>query len=709
MNPILFLALISFTLKGIVYNSEDKRPVPYAALQLLEIQKGTYADEDGKFSLDVLKKGKYTLKVSAVGFEEKVVKIRITGDREMKIALKPLFIRLKKVVVTPGTYHIEEEVGPGKGTLSHMDILMLPGAATDPFWALKTLPGVSGGVDNATLAVQGGEPDELAVYVNGLSVPHPFHYEGSGGGLFSFINESLIAKANLYMGGYPASYGNALSGILELVLKNGEMNRGGAADLSMAGASVSLFGTNYELFISRSYTDLISRFSPNKEKFTLYPRTYDIQGVWSHNIGKRSHLSLFALSGWDDTGVDLESEDFEGEYRDHSLKGISGFMLVSLFGPWTLRWSLGGNMYDKMNRVGQPWSWDIFSRELESRLVFERGIGKRALLEFGFSGSRINSRVRAIFPEDSLDWRNPEATSDTLIRRNDFNSGEGFLLTRIALTGKLFGEIGIRGDFFSYRQKRSYDPRFSVSYRDSSYTLRLGGGLYHQLPSFFYLDSVIGNPDLSMMKANHLVFSFAKRMSHSLCFESQVFFKKYFSLPIDIGDTYMSHGKGKAYGVQLLLRRFRGRISGWFAYTYSRSKRASDSSLVEYPSQYDYPHIFSLVGQTYLGKGYELGAKLRYATGGPYTPVIGARKEGNAWIPILGEPNSKRYPDYLRIDVRLTRITSLFGYPFIVYLELLNVLDRENVAGWTYSKDYSERKPISHFGFLPVGGFVLLF
>ena len=705
---IFVLILASIKISGVVLNIENQKPVPYAAIEFIETGKGTYADENGRFEIEI-EKGKYTLRISALGFEKKKVALNLKRDRELKIRLRPIPIRLKEIIVTPGTHAIEEEIGPGKGTMSRMDIVMMPGAATDPFWALKTLPGVGGETDNAVLAIQGGNPDEIGIYVNGLEVPHPFHYEGSGGGLFTFISENLLEKANLYTAGYPSTYGNALSGILDIKLKKGENNRGGSFGLSMTEASFTVYGNSYLLLFSRSYTELIGRFL-KRESFTVYPKTYDLQGIWSYNLGKSSYISFFILTGWDATGLDLsKTEDFEGEYRENSLKGVGGLNLTSLLGPWTLFLSLGGNFYKREMRVGEPWSWDFKERELESRLVLERGLGKRLLIQTGVELSNHWADVKAIFPEDSLLWKDPDSPKDTLKRKGSSYSFGSFILSRYALSPKWFVEGGLREDFFEYNSNRSIDPRISLAYIDSSLTFRFGGGIYHQQPAYFYLDSVFGNPDLPPMKAYHGVLSVEKSFNGVFFIETQLFYKKYINLPIDTTGTYKPYGKGRAYGFQILLRKFRGRTSGWVAYTLSISTRAKDGSLKEYRADYDKPHIITLVLQSYLGKGIQLGIKARYATGRPYTPVLDASKVEETWVPVLGETNSERYPYYLRVDVRITKITSIKDYPLILFLELLNVMDRKNIVSWSYSMDYTEKRGITNFRFLPVGGLVLIF
>jgi len=705
MNMLSTAVLLSFILKGVVVDRETKKPVPYAALELIDESRGTYAERDGSFSLSISEKGIIHLKVSAIGYEAKTLRLRIRGDRTVRISLRPRAVRLEEIVVSPGRGTIDEDVGPGKGTMSGMDILMMPGSATDPFWALKTLPGTCAGTDNAVIALQGGNPEEIGVYVNGLRVSHPYHYEGSGGGLFSLIDESMVERAELYSAGYPADYGNALSGVLSVKTRNGIPNGQKSFEMSMAGMSLNLAGDNYNFLISRGYTEPIKSFFGEKKKFTLYPRTYDLQGSLGISPSARAHLSLFALAGWDATGVDLSDQGFEGEYRNNSAKGMGGAKITADLEGAALELSIGESFYRSETSIGDLWSFIRDEKELESRLVIEKGAGKSLLIRGGMDLRQIVGRYDAVLPLDSSRWRDPESPGDTVSQVYGDWEGGFFLSSKYALTGRLFLEAGLRGFLSETSPTFRLYPRVALAVVDSGWTLRFGGGLYGQ--AFHPFRPGSGRTASTVSRAIHGAVSLERNLNASFALKGELFCKGYRDLPVD--ENPRTKGRGRSWGAQFLVRKFNGNPKGWLSVTYLRSFRSADTTLREYRSDYDTPLIFSLVSQSYLGKGFSLGMKLRYATGRPYTPVTGARFESGGWVPLYGEINSSRYPYYLRADMRLTRFSTLRGYPFIIFLELLNVTNRRNVVAWTYSEDYFERKPVVYFRFMPVLGFVLIF
>ena len=291
MNTLIWAVLTTIVVKGQVLSIKEKTSIPYASVKVLETGQGTMADEDGWFELEIPKPGRYTLEVSALGFKRKIVHFEAVEGQtvELKIGLKEEVIKLKELVVTPGSFSVTDQTTSEKGTLTTMDVYLTPGSAADLLMTIQALPGVNNVGDNAAISVQGGELDELGVRINGLWMPHPFHYE-SGGGIFSMLDETMIRKSDFYAGGYPASFGNALSGILDIRLKSGEPGTNGSLDMSMAGVGASFHHNNFRISTTRSYFDLIAKVFGMGEGFTSYPSSWEIHSVIPHNSMKIWHL-----------------------------------------------------------------------------------------------------------------------------------------------------------------------------------------------------------------------------------------------------------------------------------------------------------------------------------------------------------------------------------------------------------------------------------
>ncbi len=712
MNTLIWAVLTTIVVKGQVLSIKEKTSIPYASVKVLETGQGTMADEDGWFELEIPKPGRYTLEVSALGFKRKIVHFEAVEGQtvELKIGLKEEVIKLKELVVTPGSFSVTDQTTSEKGTLTTMDVYLTPGSAADLLMTIQALPGVNNVGDNAAISVQGGELDELGVRINGLWMPHPFHYE-SGGGIFSMLDETMIRKSDFYAGGYPASFGNALSGILDIRLKSGEPGTNGSLDMSMAGVGASFHHNNFRISTTRSYFDLIAKVFGMGEGFTSYPSSWDIHSVYTPQLNENLAFTTFTVLGGDYVGIDLTDEGFSGELKDRDSKGLVGTNLVASMGGWTFDIATGVNFRNHRWDFTEGWFWEETNRAFELNMAASREFSDRSLIEFGFNGLHSFKRFKYAVPEDSAFIRDPNAVRKTGERKIKDWLLSGYLLHRRLLTNSLVLELGLRGEHYTYTGKSVILPRLGLAYRlVSDLILRFGTGIYSQVPSIREIDSVFGNPNLDFKLAKHLTLAL-ERNGGPIIAKFQAFYKRYERLPVTWDNFYESEGTGRSYGVEFFAKFTPdARWNGWISYTYLRSFRAVDSTLTEYRSKFDTPHILTVVGNYEPARDWMIGFKAKYSTGRPYTPVVGRIEvEPGIYKPIYGEYNSERYPDYFRLDVRLTKMAHLFGYPFIIYWEIFNITDHENVQGWMYSEDYSERRPDKAIGRMFIGGVILTF
>ena len=119
-------------------------------------------------------------------------------------------------------------------------------------------------------------------------------------------------------------------------------------------------------------------------------------------------------------------------------------------------------------------------------------------------------------------------------------------------------------------------------------------------------------------------------------------------------------------------------------------------------SEYDITHNLSIVAKYDISPSFQLGMNYKYATGKPFTPIVSSvyREDWNVYEPIYGIDNSSRFPDYNRLDIRLTHLNNLFDKWFsIFYIEAINILNIENIFDYSYNSDYSGREEVkSYFG-----------
>ncbi|MFQ5630433.1 MAG: hypothetical protein ACE5I1_16805, partial [bacterium] len=185
----------------------------------------------------------------------------------------------------------------------------------------------------------------------------------------------------------------------------------------------------------------------------------------------------------------------------------------------------------------------------------------------------------------------------------------------------------------------------------------------------------------------------------------EAYYKDYQHLAIE-NDVleFANRGRGYARGLDMFFKHgvlFQDKLNGWISYSFLQSKRLqtreTESGLLEEfaPSAFDVSHNLTVVGKYELRERMSLGLTYRFATGRPFTPVVSARRDPNFdfFVPFEGPVNSERLPDYHRLDASFSYLQPFGSNYLVFYFGLSNILNRQNVLGYDYSFDYSERTP----------------
>lgn len=227
------------------------------------------------------------------------------------------------------------------------------------------------------------------------------------------------------------------------------------------------------------------------------------------------------------------------------------------------------------------------------------------------------------------------------------------------------------------------------------------GGRYHQAPAPEDLSATFGNPRLGLASASHLSVGERLSLGEGWQLETNGFVKWLDGIaarsPLAAPPTARSleaRGAGRAYGASWLLRRrSAGGWFGWLSATLSRSERRDDPALAARLSDYDQPVVAAASLGRELG-AWTLGARLRYASGAPRTPVVGAFGDlrSGRWQPLFGATNSSRLPAFAELDLRVDRAFTLgAGAALRLYLDVLNVTARANAEEVVYASDFRSR------------------
>jgi hypothetical protein len=173
------------------------------------------------------------------------------------------------------------------------------------------------------------------------------------------------------------------------------------------------------------------------------------------------------------------------------------------------------------------------------------------------------------------------------------------------------------------------------------------------------------------------------------------------------GQALVAEGQGRAYGQQILIRQQVGqRFFGWISYSLVRSQRRSSEDGDYRLSDYDQTHVLTALATYDIGAGFEVGARVRYATGFPRTQVVDAFYDvrRDQFQPVFGAHNQLRIPAFFAVDLRGAKKFSIGDTTLDVYVEVQNISNHANAEEIVYDANYSARDYVTGLPILPIAG-----
>ncbi len=597
----------------------------------------------------------------------------------------------------------------------------VPGTSGDPIKAVDTLPGVSRSPDGEPI-LRGAAQHESAVFIDGSPVPFLYHF----GGVRSVVHPRLVERVDVYPGNFSARYGRATGGVVEATTRDPRRDRlHGEIELSLLDTSALIEGPigsqfSFAVAARRSNIDFVfDNFVPDDTfDVVVAPLYWDYQGSLLYSPAPSSRVRLSFIGSRDQTTLSFGEPSSENPALRGNVGGSIEFHKAQLayeeqFGQvkQKLQVSLGAQDFEQdvgpnsesfFNVIdfGARGEWEL---PLASELVLVAGLD----IEGGaFDGAYRGSAAPA--QEGSLDT--PSNVQDQItIDRTRFLllSPAAYLEARYFATRRLLVIPGVRLDYYHQLQALTVNPRLSQRYAlTDSLTLKSAVGWYSQPPEYYESLAGVGNPDLAPYHALHVSAGAELTAMEGLALDVEGFFKRLtervVGTPGGAEPHFINDGRGRVAGLELGAKYRVGGASAQLAYTLSRSERADRDEGWRLFDR-DQTHVLSLALGYALGAGWHAGARFRYITGNPLTPVEGAAYDAGSdlYYPVFGRHNGARDPAFNQLDLRLDKSFSVGDGRLGIYLDLQNVYAAQNAEGFTYSYDYSAREATSGSPFFP--------
>ena len=297
--------------KGIIYGSVKdvitQQPLPGVNILVMDTNIGGSTDVDGNYKIDGIEPGTYRIRISSVGYSSIIktdVVVNSIKPNRVDVELQEAAYQLDEVTVQDDYFSKNPLELVSTKKFNYEEIRRSPGAFEDVVRALSVLPGVAqADAGRNDLIIRGGAPYENLFLVDGIKIPNINHFgnQGATGGPISYINLDFVKSTSFSTGGFPVNYGDKLSSVLSIQLKNGRSDRtGGKATISSSQFGVNLEGpvgqnSDFIFSVRRSYLDLIFKAAG----FAFVPEYYDLISKVNIKLGTGRNLSFFFLGALD--------------------------------------------------------------------------------------------------------------------------------------------------------------------------------------------------------------------------------------------------------------------------------------------------------------------------------------------------------------------------------------------------------------------------
>jgi hypothetical protein len=712
-----------------VVQTLDGRPLADAEVVLRETGALARTDAEGRFALAGPAAGLATLEARAEGHgpQERVIELADGAQAYVPFELHPIPRFLSEVVVTPSLYTLYASAPGVTTTLSREEIDRVPHFADDALRAVRWLPGTSGEDFSGRINVRGGDIDETLVLVDGLELDDAFHLEELFGGVQSVVDAEAIDGLDFMSGGFPTEFGNRMSGVVDI-----SSTASGPFRTSLVASTthLGLLGSGpfasergrWLTSIRRTNLDNVIRWIDPESG--LEPLFYDVFAKVSYALGGRTLLTAHVMGTHDRTHYEDQSEE-NGETLTERLDATSsgrhawlslttapgaGLFMETVLSASRVERELSGSI-DEPSQTGvvdDRRSSDVFTLKQDWRL----DLADRHLLKWGLQLHRASG---------SYDHRSRSLVRDGLFVSSDEVRDRDYVLDprgtlfaayaadRMRLGDELVAEVGVRWDRQTWADDSQISPRLNLSYTlGDRTTLRGAWGLYHQ-PQFIH-ELQVGDGITEFgraQRAEHRVISLEHGFGRGLDLRLELYQKKLTDVraryenvlnPVELfpelesDRVLVAPDRAEARGLELSLRHPGGSRWGWWlSYAFARARDRIEGDWV--PRSRDQPHTAGFGVNYRPGRKWNLNLAGLYHTGWPTTPVLGTAETGPdggvRLRPYLGPRNSARYPDYLRLDLRVSRAFDVGPGHWSLFLEVTNLLNRDNPRGLKRLVDYT--------------------
>jgi hypothetical protein len=700
----------SAVISGYVRDATSGEPLSSATVAV-EGGKVVSTDGFGFYSITV-PKGRHILKISSVGMKELIRQVNVQGNGKLEMEMREEVRSLKTIVVAQKQSNVRG-MQMGVERLSIKTIKQIPAifGETDLMRSLLTLPGVTSvGEGTAGYNVRGGATDQNLILLNDMTLFNPTHLFG----FFSAVDPEIVRGLELYKSAIPEKFGGRISSIMDVTTRDGNSKKiTGTAGLGPLTSKFTLEGplgsekTTFLLGGRVTYSNWLLKQIPDPTFKNSKASFYDFMMHFSHTFSDKDRVFLSGYASSDRFKLTADST-FAYINRNINIKWKHTFT--------NKLYAVLSNVLNQYNYTveGRSNPLDAFDigfgvKQIGTKADFKYAPDNKHDINFGVQHLLYDLKPGEINPLNKssiikpLKLENEKATETSI-----------YLGDQYSVTEKLSVQAGLRYSYYRYLGSQEIDqyvpgqprnettvigstqykngqlikpyhgPEYRLSARyllNSKYSIKFSYNTLRQYIHMITNTTAISPTDIWKLSDPYVkpqigeqfsagfytqpgnkgielsVEAYFKRSKNYLDYKSGAQLILNEDIERDVLNT-----KGKAYGVEFLVKKPTGKLNGWLSYTYSRTfLKVDDPDAGEtinkgdyYPANFDKPNVVSLVSNYRFSQRFSISMTSTYSTGRPITMPIGTFNLGGSPRVYYSERNAYRIPDFFRTDLSMT-------------------------------------------------------
>ncbi len=726
----------SFTVSGHILDKKNGEVLIGATVYIEELKTGTASNPYGFYSL-TLPEGSYTLTYSFIGYREETQTIRLTSDIRLDMDVEESAPLLPEIIVQGSRPKPVEEIQLSNINLKPKEITEFPSlmGELDVIKSLQAIPGIKLQSDGSTyFSVRGGDKDQNLILIDEATIYNPSHLLG----FFSTIVPDAVKDVAVYKSDIPASQGGRLSSLIDIKTSEGNTKKLQFwGSLGPVASKLVLEGPikkdKSAFFIAGRRSNLNWFFNAlNAKVDKLY--FYDLVGKMNFKLNRQNRL-YFSFY----TGSDIFNDQNQGISWTNSTGTIRWNHLFSdrLFANTTFY----GSKYDYFLYTdiasNDKWSSHIGNVSLKTDFTWFVRPDNMVTFGLGLSGYNFNpgnfERGDGKIVAPVVSRKNTEEliiyASQEITLNDHIGIKYGLRIGTWSNVGEAFEFVydknGFPADTMFYKNGENYynfsylAPRLTLSYNFSeraslkanySRTVQNIHLITNSISPFTTLDvwlpssTNVRPQTANQFSAGYFLFSQVTGVSLSVegfykDMRQLISYRDHAQMLLNpLFENEILFGKGRAYGLELLLRKEEGRVRGWTGYSWSKSKRQFDeiNDGNAFRSVYDKPHEFTFFVSYDLTLRTNIGVNWIYNSGAVFTSPTSFYLYDGQEVPVYAKKNNDRMPDYHHLDLSATIVLNKNQEKFrhALVITLYNLYGRKNAVFINFNKTFDREGEI---------------